>query len=89
MAGMGGNRLAYAASVKAYSIFAKSGANASAFRTVAGDISRYGAVRPYAPDLVGRSDAALRVGAGKTSPVGNVLGATHVGATLYNLYVQP
>ena len=89
VAALGGGRLAYASAVRGYSIVASSGVAASSFRTAAGNFFRFGARRPYQPNLSRySSDAALRAAAGRTNPYVNALGAGHVGANIYNLELQ-
>jgi len=85
----GGVRLAYAGAIRGYSLIAPSSAAASSFRTTAGNLSRYGAKRPYQPDLSKYPPgAALRSAAGRSNPYVNSLGVTHIGANVYNLEAQ-
>jgi hypothetical protein len=72
---LGAGRLAYAGLAKGFSIFAASGAEASAFRS---GLRRYfgggQSLRP--PDLTKyATDDALRAAAGRTNPLANLYGA--------------
>jgi hypothetical protein len=72
----GGGRLAYAGLAKAGSIFAASGAEASAFREGLKSFFRGGLGRNWRPpNLVGKTDAELRASAGTTNFGINAYGA--------------
>jgi RHS repeat-associated protein len=75
VAALGGARLAYAGLAKGYSIFASSGASASAFRSQLRTAFGGGkSLRP--PDLTKYpTDDALRAAAGRTNPYVNAYGA--------------
>jgi hypothetical protein len=73
---VGAGRLAYAGLAKAGSIFAASGAEASAFREGLKSFFRGGVGRNWRPpNLVGKTDAELRASAGTTNLGINVYGA--------------
>jgi hypothetical protein len=78
---VGVGRLAYAGLAKAGSILAASGADASAFREGIKSFFRGGAGRNWRPpNLAGKTDAELRISAGKTNPWINAYGAGVAGA---------
>jgi hypothetical protein len=78
---VGVGRLAYAGLAKAGSILAASGAEASAFREEIKSFFRGGAGRNWRPpNLAGKTDAELRISAGKTNPWINADGAGMAGA---------
>jgi hypothetical protein len=73
---VGGGRMVYAGLAKAASIFAASGAEASAYREVLKSVGRGGAGRGWRPpNLAGKTDAQLRASAGKTNLGINAYGA--------------
>jgi hypothetical protein len=73
---VGAGRLAYAGLAKAGSILAASGAEASAFRQWLKSPFRFGIGRNWRPpDLAGKTDAQLRISAGKTNLGVNAYGA--------------
>lgn len=76
-AAAGMTRLGYAAAAKAGSIFAASGAQASAFRATLKNALRFGRAKAWrAPNLAKYpTDAALRAAAGRTNPTMNAYGA--------------
>jgi hypothetical protein len=72
----GGGRLAYAGLAKAGSVFAASGAEASAFRAGLKTFFRGGIGHNWRPpNLAGKTDAQLRAAAGKTNLPMNAYGA--------------
>jgi RHS repeat-associated protein len=72
----GGARVAYAGLAKAGSVFASSGAQASAFRSGLKTFFRGGVGRNWRPpNLAGKTDAQLRASAGKTNFGVNAYGA--------------
>jgi uncharacterized protein RhaS with RHS repeats len=72
----GGARVAYAGLAKAGSVFASSGAQASAFRSGLKTFFRGGIGRNWRPpNLTGKTDAQLRASAGKTNFGVNAYGA--------------
>jgi RHS repeat-associated protein len=72
---VGAGRVAYAGVAKGISIFAKSGAAASAGRAQLKRVFRLGAAKNWRPPkLGGKSDAALRASAGKTNLGVNLYG---------------
>lgn len=81
----GGTRLAYAGIAKGYSVFASSGAAASAFRSQLKNTFRLGAGKNWRlPDLTKYpTDDALRAAAGRTNPYVNAYGAGVAGAGAY------
>lgn len=82
---LGTGRLAYAGIAKVGSRLAASGAQASAFRTGLGNAFRFGAPRPYAPNLAKYpTDDLLRAAAGRTNPLMNAYGAGAAAAGAYN-----
>jgi len=73
---VGGARLAYASIVKGYSIIARSGAAASAFRNSAKTFFRGNIGKTWRPANINRytTDAALRAASGRTNPYANAYG---------------
>ena len=72
----GGARMAYAGLAKAGSLFAASGAEASAFRAGLKTFFRGGIGRNWRPpNLAGKTDSALRASAGTTNAGVNAYGA--------------